>query len=155
MKLKIISIAKSPTTSFEDQEGEYLKRIRKYCPVDVINVKRSSIKSPVADKACRIDFEKALERADKGGFIVLLGERGRELSSPELARFLDERIRSGCNSLSFIIGGPLGIPEECYKKANAVISLSRLTFPHGVVKLILLEAIYRSLDILHGGRYHK
>lgn len=155
MKLKIISIAKSETTSFECQEGEYLKRIRKYCPVDVINIKRSPIKGHAADKPCRVDFQKALERVDKGSFIVLLGERGKELSSEELARFLDERIRSGCNSLSFIIGGPLGIPEECYKKANAVLSLSRLTFPHGMVKLLLLEAIYRSLDILHGGRYHK
>ena len=155
MKIKVVSLSKTHSSAFQAQEENYLKRIRRFCPVELIHVKRKAITRSAVEKATQRDFDQAMRHISTDTYLIALGSKGKEFSSEELARFLDERFKSGCHSLTFLIGGPLGLPEESLKRADSIISLSKLTFSHEMVRLILIEAIYRSLDILHDRRYHK
>ena len=95
------------------------------------------------------------QRLLKRGFVIGLFVDGERLTSPEMAGRLQKFMGSGASHLVFVIGGPEGMPRQAASQVRERWSLSTLTFSHGLARLVLLEALYRSFDILHGGRYHK
>lgn len=96
-------------------------------------------------------FLAAIQPAD---FVVLLDERGRELTSREFADLINRHANSGLKRLIFVVGGPYGFAPDVYARANAKLSLSRMTFPHEMVRLFFVEQIYRAMTILRGEPYH-
>jgi 23S rRNA (pseudouridine1915-N3)-methyltransferase len=98
--------------------------------------------------------KKILKLLKSGDFVVLLDERGKDIDTPGLAKLLDARQNAGTKRLVFIIGGAHGVTDELKAKAELTIKLSSLVFPHMLVRLILLEQIYRASSILEGGKYH-
>ncbi len=155
MKIKIVSLIKRQDKALKLVEQEYLKRIAKFIPCELAEIRRAEIRED-GDKTKILKEEaRKLEGILKErAVLVVLDKAGKEYNSEELAAWLGGRMTEG-GELVFLLGGPLGLSEEITEKARWKISLSRLTFPHKLARVILLEALYRALEIAKGSRYHK
>lgn len=155
MKISIISVGKVRQEFVRDGEAEYLKRLGRGFPVELIEL---GIESPESISPAEAQLREAaeLERVLASyEYVVVLDERGGQVSSMELKTLLESRMNSGCRSVCFVIGGSFGLAETVRQKANRVLSLSKLTFPHQLTRLILVEQLYRTYTLLRGIRYHK
>lgn len=142
MKIKIIYIGKNKHDYIDQAEKEYLKMLNKYCDLEIVVLKDEK------------SLEKNIEKLSKTQeAVVVLDEKGLEMSSIEFSRFISTQKIVG--KLTFIIGGPDGLSQSVKNKANNLISVSRMTFTHQFVRLILLEQIYRAFEIEKGSQYHK
>jgi 23S rRNA (pseudouridine1915-N3)-methyltransferase len=157
-KLKIICVGKLKEQYLLDMENEYLKRLSKYCSVNIVEVKdgkipdHSSLKEDesVKDK----EFAGILKNISLSDYVILLDLNGNEYDSLELSSHLHGVFDNKTN-ITFIIGGSLGFSKEIEKYAKEKIKLSRLTFTHQMTRIILLEQIYRSFKIINNETYHK
>lgn len=158
IQIKIIAVGRLKEAYFSQAQAEYLKRLRPYGKLDLLEV---------PDQPCPDGASAVLEEQTRGregalirnvlqprDYIVTLDRQGKEFSSPELAAFLREKIDQGV-PLTFIIGGSLGLPEDLLQEAQLKLSFSRLTFPHQLFRVMLLEQIYRAYKINRGEKYHK
>lgn len=137
-------------------EVEYLKRLRKWLPCELVEIERETIRQGGDSRRVHAAELRKLEHHLGGGSsFAVLDSRGRQYNSEEWADWLEDRMREGLRELVFILGGPLGLSEALVGKARWKIALSRLTFTHQMARLILLESLYRSLAIAEGTAYHK
>ena len=142
MKVQIITIGE-PKGDFKNIFQEYLKRLGGFVEVEFYPIKE--------DKNSSKKILKLIEKT----FVVLLDERGKEFSSMELANFLEKKEQESVGKISFLIGGPDGHKEEIRAKKNFEISFSKLTFPHDLAMVILVETLYRSFSIIKNHPYHR
>ncbi len=154
MKIKIISLQRHPQKEIEVLESEYLMRLKGMLPVEIVNIRPKSI-AEEKEKTLKEEEKLIQKEISKDDHLAVLEAEGKELSTPDLSAFLDKHMRMGTKSLAFLIGGPQGISDAIMKKAILRWSLSKLTFPHRLVRLLIIEALYRSMDYLKGGPYHK
>ncbi|NLA43332.1 23S rRNA (pseudouridine(1915)-N(3))-methyltransferase RlmH [Candidatus Saccharibacteria bacterium] len=147
--IRIIAIGKKHDAWVRDGLQRYYKRLRKPFSVDWVLLPYST-KS--YQKARQDESEAILSCIKPGDYVILLDERGKNLSSPEMASYLQEAISS--RSVTFVIGGAYGVDDRLRERSDLVWSLSRLVFPHMIVRLMLLEQIYRAQEIARGGPYH-
>ncbi|MBQ8174417.1 MAG: 23S rRNA (pseudouridine(1915)-N(3))-methyltransferase RlmH [Clostridia bacterium] len=154
----IISVGTLKEKFLRDAAAEYEKRLSAFCRVENIHLKEERIanENNAAEVAASLaaEGERMLARVPQGAYTVALCVEGKEPDSPALARELGEAL-DRCGKLCFFIGSSHGLSPAVKAAANARISLSRLTFPHGLARVLLLEALYRSMNILAGKRYHK
>ena len=143
--IKIICIGKLKEKYLSDGVNDYLTRIKKYHKVDLIELPDSNIDS---------EGNEILKHLSNKDYLISLAIKGNQLSSTELADKIDKTFISNPN-ITFIIGGSNGIREDILEKSNMLLSFSKLTYPHGLFRLILLEQIYRSFKILNNESYHK
>ena len=149
LKIQIISLSKGKEAYLEPLERNYQKRLSRFIPLEFSEVRRER----VGDRgAFQKDWAKVKKRAGKSQ-LILLDEKGKTFTSVSLAQQLGRWMNSG-RDISFVIGGPEGFPHEIKQEAVMLLSLSPLTFPHQLVRLILVEALYRANDILRAGPYH-
>ncbi len=133
----------------------YLKRLKNYYQVTIIETKPSRQKGKNPEQSIREEGKFLLEQVKKiGGECHVLDVNGREISSEGLARLVKEKEDAGQKRIVFVIGGAYGIDKEVAKRANRTISLSRMTFTHEMARLILLEQLYRAASINAGSPYH-
>ena len=156
MKLKIVSLIKKQEAELRAAEQEYLRRISKFTPCELVELRRAEIHEDRGDAAKILKGEaRKLEGVLKDrAVLVVLDKAGKEYNSEELSAWLAARMNEG-QDLVFVLGGPLGLSEEISQKARWKMSLSKLTFTHKLARVILLEALYRALEIGRGSRYHK
>ena len=134
---------------------DYSKRIQNYVPLDMVEIPElKNTKNLPPEKVKEGEGKLILQHFSEGDFVVLLDERGRELTSREFADFMQIRMLSSLKKIFFVVGGAWGFSNEVYGRADFKLSLSRMTFPHQLVRLIFLEQLYRSLSILKGEPYH-
>lgn len=155
MKIEFWSIGKQHEPSIKEAIEEYTSRIKKYAPVkwEIIPVpKNAQALSETEQK--RQEAKLILEKIDKDMLLVALDEYGKEMSSTELATFLTKKTDQGTKKIIFLIGGAFGIDQTLLDKADHKWSLSKLTFPHQMVRLILAEQIYRAFSITRNEKYH-
>ena len=143
--IKIICVGKLKEKYLIDGVSDYLKRLRKYHKIELIELPDSNITS---------EGNEILKHLSSKDYIISLAIKGTELSSTELAEKLDKLFINN-SSITFIIGGSNGIREDILNKSNMLLSFSKLTYPHGLFRIILLEQIYRSFKILNNETYHK
>lgn len=158
MKITIISVGKLKEKYLLEGIKEYSKRLSKYTKLDIIEVQDEHAPEALSPK----DMEKIKEKEGKkilsklkDSFVIALVLDGKQLSSPELANKIEEIKTYHSSKITFIIGGSLGLSNEVIEKANFKLSFSRMTFPHQLMRLILLEQVYRSFRILNNQPYHK
>ena len=158
LDIRIICVGKLKERYWEAAAAEYMKRLGAYCNVSVIEVKEEKLPANAspADERMVIEAEgKALlSKVNKGDHVIALDIRGRELSSEDLA----DRIRETAFTdpvIDFIIGGSLGLSDEVKKRAGLRMSFGRITLPHQLARVVLLEQIYRAFKINAGEKYHK
>ena len=155
MKVKLIVIGKTKSKFLLDGEGEYQKRLKHYC-------KFSELIIPNIKKAGKLSKEVLKEKEGNlilasiknSDYVILLDDKGLELSSIGFSEFLNKKMVSSANELVFIIGGAFGFSESVYRRANTKLSLSKMTFSHQMVRMIFKEQLYRAFTILKGGKYH-
>ncbi len=145
MRLLIISPGKSHALEFRDAIAEYEKRLSSALPVEW------SFPAPSDKETEGAAILKLLKPED---VVVLLDERGKDIDSPGLASMLDTYLNEGTKRLVFVIGGAFGVSEEVMSRADKTLKLSSLVFPHMLVRLIVVEQLYRAWSIRSGGKYH-
>jgi 23S rRNA (pseudouridine1915-N3)-methyltransferase len=151
MRLVLAWVGRTRDFRLQQMQEEYLARIEKFVPVEVITVKESR-SAAEAQRAA----EQLLERKiPEGSTVIALDEKGREFTSAALAGFVGELQVRGTRVVCFVLGGPSGLTDSLRERADHVMSLSRLTWTHEMSRVLLLEQLYRAFTILRGYPYHK
>ena len=159
MKIKIVTVGKLKERYLKDGIAEYTKRISRFAKLEMIEL--TDEKTP--DKASELENQKILEtegarilsKVGERDFVVVLAIEGKTLSSEELSKQLEQASIKGYSTLTFIIGGSLGLAPVVKNRANLSVSFGRLTLPHQLMRLVLVEQIYRAFTIQQGSPYHK
>ncbi|MDE5624462.1 MAG: 23S rRNA (pseudouridine(1915)-N(3))-methyltransferase RlmH [Alistipes sp.] len=155
MTLELIVIGKTDSQEVAALVELYARRVNHYCrfSLTVLPDVRSTRKF-TAHQQSAAEGAAILRQLGEGDFVVLLDERGEEMRSVEFAGWLQKRMNSGVRRLVMVIGGPYGFSDEVYARADARLSLSRMTFSHQIVRAIFAEQIYRAFTILNNEPYH-
>lgn len=159
MKIKIVTVGKLKEKYLKDGIAEYTKRISRFAKLEMIEL--TDEKTP--DKASELENQKILEtegerilsKVGERDFVVVLAIEGKTLSSEEFSKQLEQASIKGYSTLTFIIGGSLGLAPFVKNRANLSVSFGRLTLPHQLMRLVLVEQIYRAFTIQQGSPYHK
>ena len=153
--IKILACGKVKDQSLKSLIDEYVKRIKHYHNIEIIDTNDQKIVANDSYKHIKdLEAKDLLAKIKDSDFVVVLDLKGRELDSIELSNMIDRWLSNG-RDIVFVIGGSLGLGEEVLMRADYHLCLSKLTFLHQMSKLILLEQIYRSFKILHHETYHK
>lgn len=150
--IKVICVGKIKEKFFKEAILEYVKRIQKYTKLEIIEVNDFDLNN--TNLNLEKERDSILKYISSKDFIVTLEIEGEEKSSEELAHFIDKTLISNPN-ITFIIGGSYGLHQDIKDKSNFKLSFSKLTFPHQLFRVILLEQIYRSFKIINNESYHK
>lgn len=148
-------VGKTKAGFIEEGIGDYLNRLKKYIDFEekIIPALKNTANLKPSDFK-RIEGENILREIKKEVLVILLDENGKLMSSAEFAGFLQRMMNSGKKYLTFVIGGAYGFSQPVYERADHLISLSPMTFPHQLVRLIFLEQLYRAFTIIHNEPYH-
>ena len=160
INIKIICLGKLKEKYLTEAVLEYTKRLSKFCKLEIIELPdeklptstSESLINEVKDKEAKLILNK-LEKF-KSDYIICLDEKGAELSSKQLATKIDNIITNTSSSITFVIGGSLGLSNLIKEKANCVLSFSKLTFPHQLFRVFVLEQLFRCFKILNNEQYH-
>ena len=144
--IKILCVGKIKEGYLQELINDYLKRISKYHKIEIIELKD--------DVNYQKEIDKLLEHIKTSDYNIALDIKGRQVTSETFANLIDKTFLVN-STITFIIGGSLGLNEEVKSKCNQIISFSLLTFPHGLFRGVLLEQIYRSFKIINNETYHK
>ncbi len=159
MKITIISVGKIKEKFFVDAIKEYSKRLSKYCKLNIVEVKDEKTKENASqteeDIVKETEGKRILDKISDSSKVIALAIEGKELDSVELAKQIEEFRISGTSDITFVIGGSLGLHKTVLDRADMKLSFSKMTFPHQLMRVILLEQIYRSFRIINNEPYHK
>lgn len=150
--IKIVCVGKIKEAFYRDAIDEYKKRLSKYTDIEIIEVQDEGLTDEKT--AIKKESEKILKVVNPKDYIITMEIEGKELSSTELATKIDSIFNINSN-ITFIIGGSYGLSDEIKKLSNYKLSFSKLTFPHQLFRVLLLEQIYRSYKIINNETYHK
>jgi len=154
IKITLITLGSLKETYWKDAENEYLKRLSLYAKMQHIELKEERFSDLHEREVVRMaEAQKVLKALPENCYLIVLDERGKEMDSPAFSKLLFTKIPQGTH-IVFVIGGPLGFSEQIKKKAQLVLSFSQMTFPHQMMRTILLEQIYRAGTIAHEKQYH-
>ena len=159
MKIKTVCVGKIKEKFFCDAVSEYLKRMQKFAETEVIEVPDEKTDEKASDADRRIvlskEGERLLKHIGERDFVFILDIKGKKLSSEDFASRIKDKMLSGYNTLTFVIGGSLGLSDAVKARGNFSLSFSDMTFPHQLMRVVLLEQIYRAFKINAGEPYHK
>ena len=158
MTIKIYAIGKIKDF-YKSGVDEYVKRLSGYTKIEIIEVKDESISEKPSNseiiKAKDNEGKRVLSLLKQGEYLIGLDLNKKEYTSEEFATFLNEKLVGNGSNISFVIGGSYGLSDELKQRLNTSITLSKLTFPHQLARLVLLEQIYRAFKINNNETYHK
>lgn len=154
MKIILAAIGKTGESYLREGIEKFSRRIPHYVPFEFKVFPDVKTKLQDAGQQKKKEGEMLLESVRTGDCVVLLDERGKQFTSREFATYLDRKMVTVAQTLWFVIGGPYGFSDEVYARANEKISLSKMTFSHEMVRLFMVEQIYRAMTILRGEPYH-
>lgn len=159
MNIQIICIGKLKEKYWTEAVAEYSKRLSRFCTPEIVELKESRLpdKASQADEeAVKLEEGRSILKTIKDGtFVITLEILGKQLDSPQLAQKISQLSLEGKSNIAFVIGGSLGLSEEVSKRADFKLSFSKMTFPHQMMRVILLEQIYRAFKINRNEIYHK
>ena len=159
LHVHIICVGKLKEKFYREAVAEYTKRLGGYCKLQLTELTEERL--PQEPSQAQIDAALAKEaqairgKLSQGCRIIAMCVEGKGYSSPELARLLDQQLQAGVKELVFLVGGSYGLDESLKKEAWARVSMSAMTFPHHLARVMLLEQVYRGFRILEGSAYHK
>ncbi len=159
MNITIISVGKLKEKYLKMGIDEYVKRLGGYAKVDLVEVPDEKAPEQLSEAEMEIvkkkEGERILSKISDGMHVVALAIEGKMKSSEEMAADLESLMTYGTSKIAFVIGGSLGLHEDVMKRADEKLSFSKMTLPHQLMKLVLVEQIYRSFRIIKGEPYHK
>lgn len=155
MRIVVLSVGRIRQRFVREGEAEYLQRIRGCFSVELVELGLDAPESLSPAEVQSREGEEVLKRVSSYDHVVVLDERGKSMTSPQFGEFLQMRMNAGTKSICFVIGGAFGFSEKVRQRANSILSLSSLTFPHQMTRLILVEQLYRAFTLMKGISYHK
>ena len=159
IKISVICVGKIKEKYWNDAILEYSKRLSRYCKLNIIEVadEKTPDSAPAAieEQIKEKEGKRILKNIDQGAFVCALAINGKKFTSESFSEFLNEQGIKGISHIQFIIGGSLGLHKSVLDCADEYISFSDMTFPHQMMRVILLEQIYRGYKIISGEPYHK
>lgn len=159
MRIKIVSVGKLKEKYLVMGINEYLKRLRNYAQVEIIEVKDEQAPERYSEAEIErvkdIEGQAILNKIQQDEYVIALAIEGQQKTSESMAKHLDRLVTYGNSKICFVIGGSNGLSKSVYERANELMSFSKLTFPHQLMRLILLEQIYRCFKINQNEPYHK
>lgn len=159
MKIDIVCVGKIKEKYFTQAIEEYVKRLSRYCTIGIIEVPDEKTPDGASEglenKIKSIEGEKLLKKIPEDAYVITLEIKGKQLSSTELAKKMSDLFVTGKSHIVFVIGGSLGLSEEVMKRSDYALSFSAMTFPHQLMRVVLLEQIYRTFRINANEPYHK
>lgn len=155
MKVNILVVGKNKDEFVNLAEKEYLKRLQSFLTVNLIVIPINKINPKVEiEKVKNFEAEKILHKIPEKSYSIALDENGKSFTSLDFANHLNNLLASQNKPLYFIIGGPYGLANSVKRRCDELLSLSKMTFTHQMVRIILLEQIYRAMTIIKGKKYH-
>eukprot|EP00130_Batrachochytrium_dendrobatidis_P008270 XP_006683145.1 hypothetical protein BATDEDRAFT_28704 [Batrachochytrium dendrobatidis JAM81] len=159
MRISIVTVGKLKEKYLKQGIQEYLKRLTAYAKVEIIEVADEKAPENMSEaemlEVKRKEGERILSHISADTYVITLEINGKMLSSEQLAAKMDELATYGKSKIAFVIGGSLGISEALQKRSDMALSFSKMTFPHQLMRLILVEQVYRGFRIIKGEPYHK
>ena len=159
MKIKVVTVGKLKEKYLKDGIAEYSKRISRFAKLEMIELADEKTQDKASEsenqKILEIEGQRILSKVGDRDFVIALAIEGRTFSSEEFSKQLEEASIKGFSTLTFIIGGSLGLSSALKKRANLSVSFGLLTLPHQLMRLVLVEQIYRAFTIQQGSPYHK
>ena len=160
IKINIICIGKIKEKYFTDAISEYAKRLTAFCKFSVTELSEEKIRNnnpnqSQIDEVIEAEGKRIMQKISQSDYVVAMCIEGKMLSSEELSKTIDNVSLSGKRTIDFIIGGSYGLSNEVKSRANLKLSMSRMTFPHTMARMVLSEQIYRAFEISTNGKYHK
>lgn len=159
MKITVIAVGKIKEKYYRDALTEYEKRLSRYCKLEIVEVEDEKTPEGASvaeeDRIRGKEAERIFKYVKEDAFVLTLEIAGKMYDSLEFAGKLEKLGVQGISHLQFIIGGSLGLHEKVCRRADMAVSFSKMTFPHQLMRVILLEQIFRSYRIIHGEPYHK
>ncbi len=159
VQIQLVCVGRLKEKFYIGAAGEYEKRLSSYCKLSIVEIPESRLpqRPSPAETEAALKAEAAAVEAKllKNAAIIALCIEGEQMDSQGLAHRLESLTGSGTGKLVFLIGGSYGLHADLKRKADIRLSLSKMTFPHHLARILLLEQIYRSFKILEGGKYHK
>ncbi|MDR7855001.1 23S rRNA (pseudouridine(1915)-N(3))-methyltransferase RlmH [Tissierella sp.] len=154
MNIRIVAVGKIKEKYIQEGIKEFSKRLSRYCSLDIVEIDDEKAPENLSEKEMDIvrkkEGERILSKIPQSSFIISLEIMGKELSSEDLSKKIEDLMINGTNDITFVIGGSLGLSEEVSNKSNFKLSFSKMTFPHQLMRLILLEQVYRGWRIMKG-----
>ncbi len=159
MKITIVSVGKIKEKFYKNAISEYEKRMLSYAKLEMITLKDEKVPQSLSEKSMeqvkQIEGNRILNALQSEAFIVVLDKAGKNMDSVEFSKKIQDLAIRGKSHIVFVIGGSLGLSSEVVCRADLLLSFSDMTFPHQLMKVILLEQIYRAFKIAKGEAYHK
>lgn len=158
-KITVLCVGKLKEKFYQEAAAEYVKRLGRHCKLDVVELPESRLPEDPSpgeiQRALAAEAAAIREKLPRGGAVIALCIEGKPCSSVELSRRMQELAVSGKSQLTFLIGGSVGLAEDLKRQADWRLSMSPMTFPHHLARIMLLEQIYRAYQIAGGAKYHK
>lgn len=158
-RVTVLCVGKLKEKFYIDAAAEYQKRLQRHCKLDIIELPEQRLPENPApadiQRALRLEGEAIREKLPRGGAVIALCIEGKTCSSEELSRRMTDYALQGKTQLTFLIGGSVGLDESLKREADWRLSMSPMTFPHHMARVMLLEQIYRAYQIESGTKYHK
>jgi len=159
LKFELITVGSLKEKYLKEATDEYMKRLSGYCSPEIKELKEIRVSddpsSSEIDRVLTAEGKTILSKITERSYVVVLALEGRSFSSEKLAEHLSELPLRGYSSVTFIIGSSHGLSDEVKRRADLLLSVSQLTFPHQLMRPLCLEIVYRCLSIINGSRYHK
>lgn len=159
MNITLITVGKLKEKYLKQAIDEYSKRLGRYCKLDIIELNDEKTPDNASEREEELIREKEgkaiLSKIKDNAFVVAMDLGGKNLTSEEFSKFIEQNGVMGNSNIVFLIGGSLGLSDEVKKRANYKLCFSKMTFPHQLFRVMLLEQIYRAYRIMKGEPYHK
>jgi 23S rRNA (pseudouridine1915-N3)-methyltransferase len=155
MKIRLLIAGKIENQNADALAQVYLKRIKHYVPISIDIIKPEKMKSLSDAEILNREGQKFLQKISSSDYTAVMDKGGKQITSNEFAKLFNRLAGQSTKQITFVIGGPLGLSDDVKKKADQLLSFSKMTFPHELAFVMLLEQIYRAQSILKGEKYHK
>ena len=159
MRITVLCVGKIKEKFYRDAIAEYEKRLSRYCKLEIVEVQDEKTPDHASENEELLIKEKEAERMERylkdGAYVIALAIDGKTLDSVELSERMEKLGTGGTSHIIFVIGGSLGLADRILKRADYHLSFSKMTFPHQMMRVVLLEQIYRAIKIMKNEPYHK
>lgn len=154
MKIKLLVVGKTSESFLAPLISDYHKRINRFVNFEIIEINNINIKKANSLEIQKKEGIKILEKVDKKDQMFILDEKGKSYNSIDFSKFIENRMVNSSKNIIFIIGGAYGFSENIYSRSSSLISLSKMTFSHQIIRLFMVEQLYRALTIINNHPYH-
>lgn len=159
MNITLVTVGKIKEKFYRDAVDEFVKRLGRYCKIKIVEVADENTPNnapkAIEEQIKNKEGERILKHITDSMYVIALAIEGKEVSSVKFAKKLEQLGIEGTSDICFVIGGSLGLSKDVYDRANELLSFSPMTFPHQLMRVILLEQVYRCFRIIHNEPYHK